>query len=43
MFPNTDNDESAPSENEERRPSSMTIFDGVIKVKMIKDTLSDLE
>jgi len=42
-FPNTDNDESATLENEERRPTPTTSSDEVIRVKIMTDTLSDLE
>jgi len=41
--PNTDNDESATLENDERRPTSMTSSDEVIRVKIMTDTLSDLD
>jgi len=41
--PNTDNDESATLETDERRPTSMTSSDEVIRVKKMTDTLSDFE
>jgi len=41
-YPNTDNDESATLETEERRPNS-TSSDEVIGVKIMTDILSDLE